>query len=72
MSAPSASDRRKPLIANSDTSACSLAEASPGRDEQRAHLIPIQSGRVGLVVETRTTNVNRRGALEEPLLLGWR
>jgi hypothetical protein len=69
MSAPSASETRRPLIASSDT----RAGRSPTRArpcEQRANLVAIQPGRVRLIVQTRATNVNPRRAREEALLLG--
>lgn len=39
-----------------------------GSDEQRTHLIAIQAGGVGLVVEPWTADVDGGRALEEPLL----
>ena len=41
-----------------------------GCDEQRADLVAVQSGGVGLIVESRSANMRARRPLKQALLLG--
>ncbi len=47
MSAPVASDTRRPLSAQQRDQRVLGGQAEPGRDEQRAELVAVQPGAVG-------------------------
>src|SRR5215470_11455298 len=44
--------------------------AEPGRDQQRADLVAVQPGGMGLVVDPRPTDVHGRGMIQQVLLDG--
>ena len=59
MSAPVASETRRPFSASSEIERVVAGVAEPGRDEHGADLVAIEAGGVRLVVEARTTNMHR-------------
>ena len=70
MLAPIASETRSPFSASSETRAWSRAEPEPGSDQDGAELVAVEVGDVGLVVDPRPANVDRRRMLDDALLLG--
>jgi hypothetical protein len=54
------SETRRPVIASSEISACSRAEASPDRHQQGADLVAVQAGGVRLVVQSGPADMGRR------------
>ena len=68
MSAPVASETRRPLSASREISACSAGEPEPGGDEQGAELVAVQRDGVRLIVDPRPPDVRGRGVIEEFLL----
>jgi hypothetical protein len=64
MSAPVASDIRRPFSASREISACCSGEPSRGH-EHDAKLVAVQGGGVRLVVQPGSADVSGRGVLEE-------
>ena len=60
MSAPSASDDAQPVDGQQRDQRVLPGRGESGSDEQGADLVAVQAGGVGLVVETRTTNMRGR------------
>ena len=57
MSESVASDTRSPFSVSSEISACSERPAESGRHQQRAELVAIQPGGMGLVVQAGPADV---------------
>ena len=58
MFAPVASETRSPFKASSEISACSGGGAEPGGDQQRAELVAVQRGGMGLIVHPRPADMS--------------
>jgi hypothetical protein len=63
MSAPVASETRRPFRASREISACSAAE--PGSYQQGAELVAVQRDRVRLIIQPRPPHMGRRGVIQE-------
>ena len=70
MSAPIASEQRKPFRASSEMRACSAGEPRPAATKSASHLVAVEADGVRLVVEPGPADMDRRGDRHQPFLFG--
>jgi len=68
MSVPVASETRSPLRASSEIRGVLGGGPESGGDQERADLVAVQAGGMGLVVDPRPPDVRGRGMVEQVFL----
>src|SRR4051794_30948560 len=70
MSAPIASETRRPFNGEETQQRMVAPIAQPGSDEHRTDLVTVQTHGMRLVVQTRASDVRRRRGRDETFLFG--